>query len=171
MIPPARAVNSRSQSQAGAPSSSAPSKIRRTRWLSRHPNDVGTADESNSTIATRFVFRDSLASRLFPVFFAMLRRKPAAADITKYSRRIHYQSRRRWVRRRNRSRKHLTVDAFHSSRFRKIRFRRATSQACGGTSRNTHAEFIANVISLSALRRINHFMDAGNDAGSVRRGK
>jgi hypothetical protein len=42
-------------------------------------------------------------------------------------------------------------------------------EACAASSRNTHAEFIANVVSPAALRRINPSTDSGNDVGSVRR--
>ena len=43
-------------------------------------------------------------------------------------------------------------------------------EVCAASSRNAHAEFIANVFSLSTMRRINRSTDSGNDAGSVRRG-
>jgi hypothetical protein len=42
-------------------------------------------------------------------------------------------------------------------------------EVCAAPSRNAHAEFIANVFSLSTMRRINRSTDSGNDAGSVRR--
>jgi lysophospholipid acyltransferase (LPLAT)-like uncharacterized protein len=36
---------------------------------------------------------------------------------------------------------------------------------CAASSQKAHAEFIANVISSWALRRINRSTDSGNDAG------
>jgi hypothetical protein len=110
--------------------------------------------KSNSTIGAFRSLR-SVASH-----YRSAALQTCSGSITKYSRRIYYECRWRCG----------VAGTAHESiqqsmrfvhydfvRFDFVALRRRPAAA---TSRNTHAEFIANVISLSALRRINHSMDS-----------